>query len=76
MKYKLSGTNLTLGEGTQSVTFVAKVSGNNLTLSYTKDEFFKLLTLFSDPNDPDVKEFLSIKNKITVFEWNQNYVKQ
>ena len=76
VKYKLSGTNLTLGEGTQSVTFVAKVNGNNLTLSYTKDEFFKLIALFSDPNDPDVKEFLSIKNKITVFEYNQNYVKQ
>jgi hypothetical protein len=76
VKYTLSGTNLTLGEGTQSVTFIAKVSGNNLTLSYTKDEFFKLLTLFLDPNDPDVQNFLALKNKITLFEYNTNYIKQ
>ena len=76
VKYTLSGTNLTLGEGTQSVTFIAKVSGNNLTLSYTKDEFFKLLALVSDPSDPDTKAFLDIKSKITTFEYNQNYVKQ
>ena len=76
VKYSLSGTNLTLGEGTQSITFIAKVSGNNLTLSYTKDEYFKLIALFLDPNDPEVKEFLALKNKITVFELNINYVKQ
>ena len=76
VKYSLSGTNLTLGEGTQSITFIAKVSGNNLTLSFTKDEYFKLISLFLDPNDPDVKEFLALKNKITVFELNTNYVKQ
>lgn len=76
VKYSVSGSNLTIGEGTQSVTFVAKVSGKNLTLSFTKDEFFKIFALISDPNDPDIKEFLDAKNKITVFEYNQNYVKQ
>ena len=70
------GLNLTLGEGTQAVTFVAKVTGSNLTLSFTKDEFFKLLALLGDPNDPETKAFLDLKNKITLFEYNTNYVKQ
>jgi hypothetical protein len=77
VKYTLSGSNLTLGDpATGSVTFIAKVSGTNLTLSYSKDEYFKLVALVLDPNDPDVKAFLDAKNKITLFEYNQNYVKQ
>jgi hypothetical protein len=77
VKYTLSGSNLTLGDAsTGSVTFIAKVSGTNLTLSFSKDEYFKLIALILDPNDPDVKALLDIKNKITVFEYNQNYVKQ
>jgi hypothetical protein len=77
VKYSLSGSNLTLGDAsTGSVTFIAKISGTNLTLSFSKDEYFKLIALVYDPNDPDVKSFLDIKNKITVFEYNQNYVKQ
>ena len=76
VKYTLQGSNLTLGEGTQAVTFVAKVTGSNLTLSFTKDEFFKLLALLGDPNDPETKAFLDLKNKITLFEYNTNYVKQ
>jgi hypothetical protein len=76
VKYSLSGSNLAIGEGTQSVTFIAKVNGSNLTLSFTKDEFFKFFSLLLDPNDPDFKEFLDAKNKISAFEFNQNYIKQ
>jgi hypothetical protein len=77
VKYTLSGSNLTLGDpATGSVTFIAKVSGTNLTLSFSKDEYFKLVALVLDPNDPDVKMFLDAKNKITAFEYNQNYIKQ
>ena len=75
-KYTLSGTNLTIGEGSQSVTFIAKVNGANLTLSFTKDQFFQFITLIGDPNDPDVQTLLAFKSKITAFEYNQNYVKQ
>lgn len=75
-KYTLSGSNLTIGEGTQSVTFTAKVSGSNLTLSFTKDQFFQFVTLIGDPNDPDVQTLLALKTKITAFEYNTNYVKQ
>jgi hypothetical protein len=77
VKYTLSGSNLTLGDpATGSVTFIAKVSGTNLTLSFSKDEYFKLLALVSDPSDPDTKALLDIKDKITAFEYNTNYVKQ
>ncbi len=75
-KYTLSGTSLTIGEGTQAVTFTAKVSGNNLTLSWNKDQYFKYIESFGDPSDPDVQTFLQAKNKITALDVNINYVKQ
>jgi hypothetical protein len=75
-KYTLSGTSLTIGEGTQAVTFTAKVSGNNLTLSWNKDQYFKYIESFGDTSDPDVQAFLQLKSKITALDVSINFIKQ
>jgi hypothetical protein len=74
--YKTSGTVLTITAGGQSLDFTAKVSGNNLTLGFTKDQFFKYVDLVGDPSDPDVATLISLKPFITDFTYNINYVKQ
>ena len=74
--YKTSGSILTITAGSQNLEFTAKVSSNNLTLSFTKDQFFKALSIIADPNDPDIKILISAKDQITAFEYNVNYVKQ
>jgi photosystem II stability/assembly factor-like uncharacterized protein len=72
--YKTSGNILTITEGGQSIEFTAKVSGNNLTLSFTKEQFFKYIDLVGDPTDPDVIAFK--KYNFTEFTYNINYIKQ
>ena len=74
--YKTSGSVLTVSAGGQSIDFTAKVSGNNLTLGFTKDQFFKYVDLIGDPSDPDVATLISLKPFITEFTYNANYVKQ
>jgi hypothetical protein len=74
--YTTSGTNLTIIGGGQTLEFTAKVSGSNLTLSFTKDQFLKALALISDPNDPDIKLLVSSKDQITAFQYDINYIKQ
>ncbi len=74
--YTTSGTNLIINVGRQTLEFTAKVSGNNLTLGFTKDQFLKVLELIADPNDPDIKLLVSSKDQITAFEYNINYIKQ
>jgi hypothetical protein len=74
--YKISGSVLTISAGGQSIDFTAKVSGSNLTLAFTKDQFFKYVELVGDPNDADVQALLALKTSITAFEYNINYVKQ
>jgi hypothetical protein len=74
--YKTSGTILTITAGSQSIDFTAKVSGNNLTLGFTKDQFFRYVDLVGDPSDPDVAALISLKTFITDFTYNINYVKQ
>ena len=74
--YKTSGTVLTITAGSQSIDFTAKVSGNNLTLGFTKDQFFKYIDLFGDPSDPTTVNLIALKQYITDFTFNINYVKQ
>jgi hypothetical protein len=74
--YKTSGTVLTISAGGQSLDFTAKVSGSNLTLGYTKDQFFKFVDLVGDPSDPDVANLIALKPFITDFTYNTNYIKQ
>ncbi|MDZ7896547.1 MAG: hypothetical protein U5N85_00755 [Arcicella sp.] len=77
MTYKTSGSILTITlNGGPILEFTAKVSGNNLTLSFTKDQFIKALSVLADPNDPDIKLVIDSKDQITGFEYNANYVKQ
>lgn len=74
--YTTSGSNLTVNGSGQTAEFTAKVSGNNLALGFTKDQFLKAFALISDPNDPNTKLIVDAKDKITAFEFNINYVKQ
>lgn len=74
--YTTSGSILTVKQTGQNLEFTAKVSGNNLTLSFTKEQFLKAIVLIADPNDPDIKLLVSSKDQITAFEYNINYIKQ
>ena len=74
MTYKTSGSILTITLGGQSVEFTSKVSGSNLTLSFTKDQFLKILELTNGANDPTLVAFKALT--ITEFVWNINYLKQ
>jgi hypothetical protein len=74
--YKTSGSILTITAGGQTLEFTAKVNGSNLTMSFTKDQFFKALTLVADTSDPDTQALIGIKDKITTFDYNINYIKQ
>jgi hypothetical protein len=79
LKYSLSGSILTFKESTGSISFdytVVKKGTNDLTLSFTKDQFYKFLNLFGDPSDATVIGLNKSKDKITTFEYNVNYVKQ
>ena len=72
--YKAAGSILTVTFGGQPVEFTAKVSGNNLALGFTKDQFFKFIDLLGDPTDPDVIDLK--KRTFTEFTYNINYIKQ
>ena len=72
--YKTSGSILTVTFGGQTVEFTSKVNGNNLTLGFTKDQFFKYIDLLGDPTDPDVINLK--KYTFTEFTYNVNYLKQ
>ena len=74
--YKTSGSVLTIAAGGQNLEFTAKVNGSNLTMSFTKDQFFKALALVADTSDPDTKTIINLKDKITALEYNINYIKQ
>lgn len=77
VKYTITGSILKFSDSSGSFEYtIAKKGTNDLTLSLTKDQFYKLLNLFYDPKDSYVIDLNSIKDFITTFEYNVNYVKQ
>jgi hypothetical protein len=77
LKYSVSGSILTFSEANVSFDYtITKIAGTQLTLSFTKEQYAKFASLIYEPTDPDYIEYLSYKDKITLFEYNQNYVKQ
>jgi hypothetical protein len=80
LNYKVSGSIITFS-GNNGISFdetISKSSATQLTLSFTKDQFYKFLDIAYSNNktDPDYVESLKIKNTITVFQYDVNYVKQ
>jgi hypothetical protein len=80
LNYKISGSIITFS-GTNGISFeetIAKSSATQLTLSFTKDQFFKLLDIVyaNKKTDPDYVEFLKIKSTITSFQYDESYIKK
>jgi hypothetical protein len=80
LNYKVSGSIITFS-GANGLSFdetIAKSSATQLTLSFTKDQFFKLLDIVyaNSKTDPNYVQFLKIKPTITVFQYDESYVKQ
>ena len=80
LNYKVSGSIITFS-GPNGISFdetIAKSSATQLTLSFTKDQFYKLLDIVyaNKKTDPDYVQSLKIKSTITAFQYDENYVKQ
>ena len=78
--YKVSGSIITFS-GSNGISFdetIAKSSATQLTLSFTKDQFYKLLDIAysNKKTDPNYVESLRIKPTITAFQYDESYVKQ
>jgi hypothetical protein len=80
LNYKVSGSLLTFS-GSNGVSFdktISKSSATQLTLSFTKDQFYKFIDLVysSNTSDPTYVELQKIKSTISAFQYDENYVKQ
>ena len=80
LNYKVSGSIITFS-GTNGISFdetITKSSATQLTLSFTKDQFYKLLDIVyaNKKTNPDYVESLRIKPTITAFQYDESYVKQ
>lgn len=78
--YKVSGSIITFS-GSNGISFdetIAKSSATQLTLSFTKDQFYGLLDLMYAKNktDSNYLQFLKIKPVTTTFQYDESYVKQ
>ena len=78
--YKVSGSIITFS-GSNGISFdetIAKSSATQLTLSFTKDQFFKLLDILYSNKKTDANYVLlsKIKPTITAFQYDESYVKQ
>jgi hypothetical protein len=78
LNYKVAGSILTYSgnNGTSFDLTITKSSATQLTLSFTKDQFYKFIDIAGDPKNADIITLQSLKTKITAFEYNTNYVKQ
>jgi hypothetical protein len=80
LNYKISGSVITYS-GTNGVSFdktLTKNSATQLTLSFTKDQFYKFLDIIyaSKLTDPNYVLFQKIKSTVTVFQYDEIYIKQ
>jgi hypothetical protein len=80
LNYKISGSIITFS-GSNGVSFdrtIAKNSATQLTLSYTKDQYYKLLDIAyaNKKTDPTYVSLKGILPTITVFQFDESFVKQ
>jgi hypothetical protein len=80
LNYKVSGSIITFS-GNTGVSFdrtIAKNGTTQLTLSYTKDQFYKFLDIAytNSKTDPTYVSLKAIQSTITVFQYDESFVKQ
>ena len=76
VKYTVAGSILTIIIGTSTLEYTVKVSGSNLTLSLTKEQYQKLVELAYKKTDKSYTDWITLKPSITEFIFDTNYIKQ
>jgi hypothetical protein len=75
-KYNIAGSTLTFSSGSTTYDYtIAKADGKVLTLTFTKDQFYKYLPSIYDVKGPEYIDYQNKKSKITTFEYSENFVK-
>jgi hypothetical protein len=80
LNYKVSGSTITFS-GTNGVSFdrsITKNSATQFTMSYNKDQFFKLIDILyaNKKTDPEYIEFMNIKSLTTSLQYDEVFIKQ